>query len=376
MRLYTVRYLFLEPVGMKGINKSFKNTLVILITVFGIIVLWNIVRHFLIEHALASQAKVAAVSTTIAKSEHWQPYLEAVGTLSAINGVQVSTQGAGNVISINFQSGQLVKKGDLLVIIDDRVEQAELQNNLASLKLAQITYERNKTLAGSGAVSKQAFDEATAKYQQAQAAVAQTQAAIAYKNVTAPFDGKLGINNINLGQYLKPGDPIVALQSMDPLYVNFYLPEQVLHQLYINQVVQISVDAVPHQVFSGRIHALNSLVDTQTHNISVQAVVPNPSQKLYPGLFSRIKILLPAKQNVVTVPQTSINYTLYGNTVYVITKDAEAGLIATLKTVQTGDERDGKIIILRGLKAGEQVVSSGQLKLTNGQRVIINNTVK
>lgn len=364
---------------MPEFNKPTKMTILILLIIFGGLILWNIIRSLMIQHQLAANQPIAAVTVAKAKQGTWHPYLYAVGSLVAINGVAISTQAAGNVVQLNFESGQNVKKGDFLLQIDDRQEQAELQNNEAGLKLAEITYERNKTLVGSGAISKQAFDESGAKFQQALANVAQTQAIINYKHITAPFDGKLGIRDVNLGQYIKPGDSIVSLQSMNPLYVNFFLPEQYLPQLKIGQTITLKVDGQPNDFFQGKINALNSLVDVQTHNITIQATVPNNKEKLYPGLFARINVILPTKSKVILVPATAINYTLYGNTVFILIrqqdKHKKETLTVKLQEVETGEQRNGQIIVTKGLRAGEEIVTSGQLKLTDGQAVIINNSV-
>lgn len=365
---------------MQGLNKPTKVTLLVLLLVFGAIISWNIIRDILIKRELAANIPIPAVTTTKAIKGTWQPHLSAVGTLIAINGVNISTQAAGNVVAINFQSGQYIKKNDFLLQIDDRQEQAQLQNNIAAMKLAQITYERNKALVQQNAISQQAFDQACASYQQAVASVAQTQAIINYKHITAPFDGKLGIRQVNLGQYVKPGDNIVSLQSMDPLYVNFFLPEQHLHQLSLGQLVTLRVDAMPKRTFKGKINALESLIDVDTHNLTVQATVNNKDEKLYPGLFARINVILPIKQNVILVPATAINYTVYGNTIFVVNhqknKDGKEILTVTLRDVKTGEEHNNQIILTEGIKAGEEVVTSGQLKLTNGQQIIINNSVK
>ncbi len=364
---------------MKGFNKQTRITLLILLIVFGGIFAWNIVRGLMIQQKVAENQPIPAVSVTKAKSSTWQPSLYAIGTLTAVNGVSISTQAAGNVVQINFQSGQHVKKDDLIIQIDDRQEQAQLQNNTATLKLAQVTYERNKTLVQKNVIAKQTFDETEARYQQALADVAQTQAIINYKHITAPFDGKIGIREVNLGQYLRAGDPIVSLQSMDPLYVNFFLPEQHLRELSVGQKVTLKVDSMPKIKFEGKINALNSLVDTQTHNIAIQATVPNRNEQLYPGLFARINVILPKKMNVVIVPATAINYTLYGNSIFVLKREKikdQENLTIELRDVKTGEQRNDEIIITGGIKAGEEIVTSGQLKLNNGQKVIINNNVQ
>jgi|LakMenEpi03Aug12_release.lakeMendotaPanAssembly.Ray.scaffolds.fasta_scaffold390361_2 membrane fusion protein (multidrug efflux system) len=366
---------------MKSWSKEFRITLLILVILIASVILWNLVRHWLVQRAIASSETPTTVTADKAQLTTWRPYLTAVGTLNAIQGVSVSTQAAGNVVCINFNSGQYVKKDDLLIQIDDRAEQAQLQNLQAALKLAELGYFRNKQLALSNTISRQAFDEATARFQQAIANVAQTEATIHYKHITAPFDGRIGIRLVNLGQYVRPGDNMVSLQMMDPLYVNFFLPEKFLHRLHINQSVTVRVDAAPKLRFRGKINALDSLVDVQTHNISVQATLSNKDLKLYPGLFARIQVELPARSNIVTIPQTAINYTLRGNTVFVIKKTGKDKnghdiLIARLREIDTGDQRDNKVVINKGLKAGETVVTSGQLTLTNGDKVIINNQVK
>lgn len=368
---------------MKGLNKHFKLTLLILAIFFGLVISWNILRSFLISYNIHKNKPLATISTTLARHETWHPRIFAVGTLSSTNGVALSTQLAGNIVGIYFSSGQRVKKNNLLIQIDDRVEQAQLQNYQAAFKLAEITFSRQKELVKQGVVSKQSFDEAAAKYQQTRASVAQTEATIAYKRITAPFEGKIGINTVNLGQYVKPGDNLVILQALNPLYVNFYLPEKNLHQLHINQLIRLNVDAVPQKTFYGKINALNAIVDTQTHNITLQATVANPDEQLYPGLFARVQVILPVKKNVVTIPQTAINYTLYGDTVYVVNrhrqskaKQGKDHITVSLREITLGEQQDNKLEVIRGLEAGEEIVTSGQLKLSNDQAVTINNTIQ
>jgi membrane fusion protein, multidrug efflux system len=366
---------------MKGINRQFKMTLLVLLLLFATLFLWHIVKNDHLRKEMERNKPLIAVSTTKVQASTWQPYLYAVGVMDAINGINLSTQVAGNVVKINFKSGQRVKQGDFLIQLDDRVEQAQLENNRAALKLAEITYLRNKVLTEQGAVSKQTSDEATAKYQQAQASVAELQALLSYKHITAPFGGKIGIENISLGQYVKPGDNLVPLQALSPLYVYFYLPEKYVGQLYVNQPIVLTVDSLPKQLFRGKISALNALVDPQTHNMTVQAIIPNQGEKLYPGLFARIKVLLPQRRHVISIPQTAINYTLYGNTVYMVKEEGKnkAGIemfSVWLRDVSIGEERDNHILITHGLRANECIVSSGQLKLSNGQHVVINNAIQ
>jgi membrane fusion protein (multidrug efflux system) len=358
-----------------------KVMIITLTIVFGGIFLWNVFRHYMIEKFLAeNQSPPVTISATTAKTENWFPYLTTIGTLAAINGVSISTQIGGIVTAITFNSGQHVKKGELLIKLDDTIEQADLLNNEAQLKLAQLNYQRNATLFKKHAVSEQNYDQALAQYTEAQAAVEKTQAIIAQKNITAPFDGKIGIRNVNIGQYVSPGTALVSLQSLDPLYVNFYLPEQELRMIQPKQAIQLQIDAYPHQFFLGQLNAVDSLVNVQTHNIKVQAIIPNKQEQLYPGLFATIKVLLPKLENAITVPQTAIAYSLFGNSVFLIQqagKDEKGKPIlrVTQTYVTIGEERDNKVVVLKGLKSGDLVATSGQLKLDNGTQVLINNSV-
>lgn len=362
-------------------HKRMKIMIITLSIIFGGIFCWNVFRHYMIERYLAeNQSPPVTISATSAKIENWFPYLTTVGTLTAINGVSVTSQIGGIVTDITFNSGQHVKKGDLLIKIDDATERADLLNSEAQLKLAQINYQRNATLFKQHAVSEQNYDQSQAQYIEAQAAVEKTQAIIAQKNITAPFDGKIGIRTVNIGQYISPGTALVSLQSLDPLYVDFYLPEQDLRMLHPNQTIQLQIEAYPQQYFVGQLSAIDSLVDVQTHNIMVQATIPNKEERLYPGLFATIKVLLPKQENVITVPQTAIAYSLFGNSVFLIkqTGKDEKGkpvLRVTQTYVTTGEERDNKVVILKGLKAGDRIATSGQLKLENGTQVLINNSV-
>lgn len=363
-------------------TKPMKIMIISLAVVFGGLVAWNVLKAIMIKRFFASyQPPPEYVSTTTAKEESWHPYLEAVGTLKAINGVDVSTQQDGIVAQIYFNSGQLVKKGQPLISLDDSVERAQLEDKQAAMALASLNYKRQLDLYPKHATPESSVDEAKSQLAQAKAGVDQIQAVIAQKNIVAPFDGKIGIRQINIGQFVSAGTKMVSLQSLNPLYVNFYVPEQYLSSLYYNQPVNIQVELEPNQWIAGRITAINSEVDADTHNIMIQATIPNDQMKLYPGLFASVKIILAEQNHIIQVPQTAVVPSLSGDIIYVVEKtgqdkDKHPILKVYKRKVLAGEQQEDHITILQGLKAGEQVVTSGQLKLNDGTRVEINNAVQ
>lgn len=372
----------IDSQSKKLTRKYMRRMIIILAIVFGSLLLFNVARHLLMARFFAHFAMPAvSISTTTAKTETWTPLINTVGSLVAINGVQVSPQIAGMVTTIHFNSGQMVEKGQPLIQLDDRTDQQDLKNYQSQLTLAQINYNRQASLAKTKAASQATLDDATAQLQQAQAMVAKTQILIDEKLIEAPFAGKIGIRNVNIGQYVSPGDNLVNLQSLDPLHVQFSLPEQHFKSLFVNQPIQFSVDNYPGKLFKGKITALDASVSTQTRNILVEAITDNQEHRLYPGMYAVIQVLLPTQENVITVPQTAISFSLFGDAVFVVTqdgkdKDGKPILTAHRRYVTTGDRRGSQIAVLKGLKAGEQVVNSGQLKLDDGVPVVINNSVK
>ncbi len=363
-------------------RKRLTIVIIILLVIFGGTFGFNIFRAWMIKRGFAKyQPPPVAVSTTTSKLKTWHPTLPAVGTLTAVNGVNVSSEVSGQVVKIMFKSGEMVKQGRSLVQLDDAVDHQNLKNNLAKLTINKLTYERRRKVYQVRGVSKSAVDEAQAALQQSEAMVEKDRVMIRKKNIKAPFAGKIGIRNVNIGQYVKPGDPLVTLQSMDPLFVDFSLPEQNLKDLYTGQPITLKVEGYPGQVFKGTVIAINSLVDINTRSIKVRAAVPNKDGRLYPGTFADVTLILPTKKNVVTLPQTAVSYSLYGDSVYVVTqksKDKKSKPILVVKQqfVKLGARQGNVIAITRGLKVGEVVVTSGQLKLRSGARVVINNTVK
>lgn len=351
-------------------------SLAIMVVIYGI---------FGIKVALAikkfsSMKQVTVVSDQAAREESWQPYLTAIGNLTPERGVEVSNQLAGAVTAIHFQSGDEVKKGTLLIQLDDSSQRAQLQGYEAQAKLAQLTLTRTQALFRKHLASQADLDTAASNLKAAQANVDNTQSAINKLAIRAPFSGRLGIRSVNLGQYLPAGTSIVSLQALDPLHVTFTLPEQELPKLHVGEKVQLTVDAYPGKMFDGDVNAIESKVDSNTHNITVQAEIHNPQHLLRAGLFADINVLAGKAQKLVTIPKSAIDYSLYGSSVYLVDKAKDKDGKPVLKVKQifvtTGEERDGRVAIEKGLKAGDMVVTSGQQKLHEGMEVEINNSVQ
>ncbi len=324
-----------------------------------------------------------SVSAATAKAQPWQSRLPAIGTLKAFQGVDLTAEVQGTVQQVLFQSGEQVSLGQPLLQLDSQVEQAILATALAVRNLAQVEYQRGKNLAVKQAISKSEFDRLNAELLKAEASVAQLQASLDKKRILAPFAGTIGIRQVDVGDYLSPGNSVATLQDLSKLYVDFFLPEQVVPLLAIGQRVRLNVAAYPGEVFEGEISAINPKVEETTRNLQVRAMLPNPESKLLPGMFANLDVLLPDEKPVIVVPETAITYTLYGNSVYVIgekkddqgavVKDdkGQAQLLVERRFVETGERRDGQVVVLKGLKVDEQVVTAGQLKLDNGAHVSI-----
>ena len=356
--------------------------IIALIIVFGGIFGFDFVRSYFMGKFFAHfKPPPAVISSTKTTAQIWQPSIIAVGTLVAVNGVEVSSEASGTVMKIYFNSGQLVKQGEPLVQLDNRADLQDLKNYEANLELAKINYNRARTLFQKKAVSQSELDTNRAQLKQAQALAEKTKILISQKMIVAPFAGKIGIRQINLGQYLSPGAKIVSLQSLDPLYAQFYLPEQDYKSLYVGQPITLTVDAYQGAIFHGKITAIDAEVDSNTRNILVEASLHNKNNILVPGMFADIKVILPQEENVIVVPQTTVSYSLYGDSIFVITrhgKDKKGNPILTVKReyVKVGERQGNIIAILSGIKAGDEVVTSGQLKLEDGMRVVVNNSNK
>ena len=326
-----------------------------------------------------------SVDAATATEQPWQSRLPAIGTLKAFQGVDLTVEVGGTVQRVLFSSGEQVTVQQPLIQMDSDVEQAILATAQAELGLARVEYERGSSLVKRQSISKSEFDRLAANLQKANASVAQLQAQLAKKRIVAPFAGTIGIRQVDVGDYLASGTTIATLQDLSKLFVDFFLPEQAVPKLAIDERVRFSVAAYPNEVFEGQIVAINPKVEDTTRNVQVRAMLVNPEHKLLPGMFANLEVLLPGEQQVIVLPESAITYTLYGNSVYVISekknedgqviKDdkGQAELMVKRRFVETGERRAGQVVISKGLQAGEQVVSAGQLKLDDDAHVSIAN---
>jgi len=329
--------------------------------------------------AAAPKPTPQTVSATAVVALEWQPRLAAVGSTSAVRGVDVTTELAGMVRSIHFESGQEVTAGAVLIQLNVDADVAQLHSLQAAADLAAIVLERDQAQFDVSAVSQSLIDSDIADLKGKRALVEQQAALIEKKTVRAPFAGKLGITTVNPGQYLNAGDTIVTLQSLDPIYVDFNVPQIQIGAVSMSQEVSLAVDGFPGHDFPGRISAISPKVDAATRNLQVQATLPNAAHQLLPGMFANVNVNIGDKVKRLTLPQTAIIYNAYGSAVYVVTPakaGGPPGLVAQQVFVTTGDKRGDQIAILSGLQAGQQVVTSGQLKLKNGAPVVIDNSVQ
>lgn len=326
---------------------------------------------------MAQPMPPATVSSTRVRAEGWQPTLNAVGSLVAVSGIDVTAEVAGLVSEIRFQSGGQVEKGEVLVRLDDSVDRATLEGLRADARLAEIQYKRTAELLPRQSVSQADFDIAKATYEAAQARVATQLATIDKKTIRAPFTGLLGIRQVDLGEFVAPGTRFVALNALDPIYVDYALPERFFRQLALGQKVKLTLDAYPDERFAGEVTAIESGVDEGTRTIRVRATLPNPDARLRPGMFAEVQTLHEDEYEVLTVPQTAISFHTYGDFVYVIVPGEEEGQrIAKRRQVITGAVREGVVEIREGLEAGEEVVQAGLIKIRDGQPVQIDNSVE
>jgi membrane fusion protein (multidrug efflux system) len=328
----------------------------------------------------AMQPPPEAVTTIVTEREEWPAVLSAIGTVAAVQGVTVSADLAGIVDRIEFDSGRAVERGDILVQLDTRQEQAQLAGAEAQLQLARVNFERMQGLVEQDAVSRAEFDAAAAAHKQAEARIREIRATIERKTIRAPFTGVLGIRQVNLGQYLTGGDPVVPLQSLHPVYVNFGVPQQDAVEMRRGRSVRITVGELGNTEFTGRITAVDSVVDETTRNVQVQATLANPRGQLRPGMFVQTQVTLGASRPVVALPASAINYAPYGDSVFVVgeMKNPQGQPYRGVRqqVVKLGAARGDQIAVLSGLKAGEEVVTSGVFKLRNGAAVQVNNKVQ
>jgi membrane fusion protein (multidrug efflux system) len=348
---------------------------------FGAVFGWGAVRNMFIGKFLATLPfQPQTVATMKAVTSPWQPSIDAVGSIVAINGANLSAEVDGIVDTINFQSGDTVPAGALLLTLRPNNDNALLAQLQATAALDQVTYNRDVKQLQADAVSQSTVDTDHATLLAAQAQVQAQQATMAEKQIRAPFAGTLGIRQVNIGQYLAAGTQIVTLQQLNPLFVDFTVPQQALAQITVGNPVTATVDAFPDQSFKGQISAISSAVDTATRTVQVRATIQNDHLLLRPGMFASVNVGVGQPQTFVTLPQAAVTYNPYGDTVYTVATgtgaDGKQELIASQKFVQIGDTRGDQVAVLSGVAPGDQVVTAGQLKLHNGSNVIVNNDVQ
>ena len=356
--------------------------LIIVGVIFGVIFGFKGFQSYMMKKYMSSAAAPAVtVSVVTAATEEWQPQISAVGSLRAARGVDVASEISGLVQSVHFKSGDTVTAGQLLVQLNADSDIAQLQTLSAAAELAETVYERNKKQLIAQAVSQASLDADAADLKGKRAQVAQQKALVNKKTIRAPFAGRLGINSVNPGHYLNPGDKIVTLQALDSLYVDFYLPQQELSRVSSGQTVVAVTDTYPDKKFNGKISAISPKVDPQTRNVQIEAIIANPRHELLPGMYATIKVKAGAAKRYLTLPRTAVTFNPYGETVYIVeekgaTKVGKPSLFVRQTFITLGPARGDQVAILKGVKEGERIVTSGQLKLKSGSPIVINNQVQ
>ena len=345
----------------------------LIIVVVAVIVLFAVIAAIkvfqirgLIAQAAHNAAPAQTVTTMVAGYSDWQPQITAVGSVRAVHGVNITTEIAGLVRSVNFRSGEDAKAGQTLVQLNADTDLGTLHSLQAAADLAATVYARDKVQFDAQAISQAQLDADSADLRNKRAQAAAQAATVAKKSLRAPFAGRLGITTVNPGQYLNTGDKVVSLQSLDPVYVDFRLPQQQLPQLKAGLSVRLSADAFPKDSFTGKVTAIDPSIDTASRNFQAEATVANPGRQLLPGMFVRVAVASGDLQRNLTLPQTAITYNPYGSTVFLVVKDAAGKSTAQQTFVTTGPTRGDQVAILKGIKQGDEVVTSGQLKLKNG----------
>lgn len=314
------------------------------------------------------------VAAADAVEETWGRKLSAVGTIKAVRGVDLTSETSGEITDILFESGTLLEKGQLLVVLNDEVEKASKRNQIAALDLAEVLFERDSRLIEQKSIPQSQYDQSRADFERAKAQLAETEARLANKRIEAPFTGTVGIRQVDVGDYLEPGDKIAALQDHSELEIDFTIPSRYAPQLKAGLNVDVVVDAFPGLTFTAVVTAVDARIDTGTRNVLVRSKLLS-SDGLLPGMFASLELDLGDDQSVVTIPETAMTYSIQGNTVFVIEETEDGGLTANARVVDAGSVRDGRVAVTSGLAPGERVVSVGQNKLYRGVRLLIDETV-
>ncbi|MEO6421278.1 MAG: efflux RND transporter periplasmic adaptor subunit [Candidatus Nitrotoga sp.] len=366
----------------RGTTKRMIIMLLLAAIVFGGIYAFQQFRNKMMQQSIKGQANPPqSVSTTVAQTSIWQPSVEAVGNLRASNGTSLAAEVGGIVSAIHFDSGASVKTGQLLLELNAAPLKAQLEQLRVAVRLAKQNYERDLAQLKVQAVSQAVVDIDAANLKSAIAQVEMQKAIIEQKSIRAPFAGQLGIRQVDLGQYLAPGTALVNLQKLDPMYLDFTVPQAQIDLVHVGESVAVQTNAFPNKVFTGTISAIESQVDISTRNLKVRASIPNPNGELLPGLFATARVKKGDDKDFITLPNSAISYNPYGSTVFIVKNegkkaDGKPKLLVEQRFVTTGLVRGDQVAVISGLKVNEVVVTSGQLKLRNGTPVVINNSVQ
>jgi membrane fusion protein, multidrug efflux system len=339
--------------------------------VFAAIFGYRIFMGTMMRKMMAGKAPAEVVSAVQVQMASWQPRIKSVGSIRAVRGVNITTEAPGIIKEIFFNSGDEVKAGQVLIALNADTDAAQLRSLKVEAELARTIYERDRKQFAVGAVSQAALDGDIAELKSKQALASRQKAVAAQKMIRAPFAGRLGINMVNLGQYMNPGDKIVTLQALDSVYVDFFLPQQEVSRIALGQTVEMIVDSYPGRIFSGKITAIDPQVEKETRNIQIEALVENSKHELLAGMYASVEVLAGEAKNYLTLPQAAVAFNPYGETVFVVD---DKGIVKQ-KFITTGETRGDQVAVAGGLNEGETVVTSGQVKLKNGSHVTINNDV-
>lgn len=349
---------------------------VLLALLFGGIGYYKLQQYQQFQSMMAADRPAVVVSSAPVARQQWPSEIQALGTFMAAQGVHVATEVPGRVQTIQFESGEKAGAGEVLIELDASAERAELRALQADLELAQLDYERARDLRETQAVSQSQLDRAATLMRSLEARVEQHRVLIRRKTIEAPFTGDLGIRQVHLGQYLSPGDTVVSLQALDPIHLDFTLPERYLGVVAVGQRIQAPVAAWPDEAFAGTITAISPELERANRTLHLQATLSNPGGRLRPGMFSMITVVVGEPQPVLTLPRTAIAYQAFGETVFLLQTDSDGNLTAQRRPVRVGRVRDGRVEVLEGVTAGDEVVATGQMKLRSGQHVRIDNSLE
>ncbi|MFW5825631.1 MAG: efflux RND transporter periplasmic adaptor subunit, partial [Marinobacter sp.] len=354
--------------------RTFRRLLIVIVflgVVLGGIFGYKFYQFGQMKEQMSQGEPPAEVSATTARVRNWTPSIKSVGSIEAINGIRVANEVPGVVEEIAFESGDTVEEGDVLIRLDAEIDQAALRTRRAEAQLARQEFKRVENLLPRRAVSQSEFDQAKANYDAARAGVNEAEAQLSKKVIRAPFDGKLGLRLVDRGQYIATGTPIVEINMLDPIYLDYTLSERNLPQVERGYEVTATVAAVPEQVFTGEVSAINTSVNPETRTVRIRATLENPDGKLRPGMFATVRTRQPEDREVITVPRTAVSFNTYGDYVFVIGENDDGEQAVSRRSVTTGSVKDGQVAVLEGLEEGDQVVSKGLQRLKAGQRVTI-----